>query len=58
MVKVDRSDSLVKEMVAFANFRQHLADDKSFVGVQDIGALKQLISNTSTKKYPTDIYHH
>jgi len=35
-----------------------VADDKSFVDVQDIGALKQLISNASTKKYPTDIYHH
>jgi ATP-dependent DNA helicase RecG len=53
-VKIDRSESLAKEMVAFANSEGGniiigVADDKNIVGIQDIGALNQLISNTSTE---------
>jgi ATP-dependent DNA helicase RecG len=53
-VQVDRSDSLAREMVAFANCEGGniiigVTDDKSIVGVHDIGALNQLISNASSQ---------
>lgn len=53
-VKVERSDSLAREMVAFANCEGGniiigVTDDKSIVGVHDIGSLNQLISNASSQ---------
>lgn len=53
-VKIERSDSLAKEMVAFANCEGGniivgVADDKHIEGVKDLGALNQIISNASTE---------
>jgi len=53
-IKVERSDSLAKEIVAFANSEGGniiigIADDKSIVGVQNLGELNNLISNASSQ---------
>ena len=52
--QVDRSDSLAKELVAFANSEGGIIlvgidDNKSIVGVNDITTLNQNISNSSSE---------
>ncbi len=60
-VKVEKSESLAKEMVAFANSEGGniiigVTDSQSIVGVEEIGKLNQLISNASSENCVPPIY--